>query len=286
MKRANRELFFKDVRLPFVEARYAEHSRRLFKPHMHRTFSVGAVRHGELQYQINEKEFSLHSGSLALINPETIHSCNPKSHHARSYYMLYLDVAWCLQIQQTLRQVDTFLPVGASKLDDSIIYGEYLVTMDLLLSSKPGLPVKEQALAQLIGNIFAATCAPEQNRQPANIKQINQLKQLLSRDLDQEITLAAVAERLASNPYTLLRRFKRETGITPHAYRLNCRIEQAKRYLQQGMEIADTALLCGFCDQSHFHRTFKAMTTVTPQEYQQGVNTLTDTSPCSASYRR
>jgi AraC-like DNA-binding protein len=33
------------------------------------------------------------------------------------------------------------------------------------------------------------------------------------------------------------------------------------------MDIAETALECGFFDQSHFHRHFKAMTTVTPQEY-------------------
>ena len=65
----------------------------------------------------------------------------------------------------------------------------------------------------------------------------------------------------------MLRRFKTVTGITPHAYRMNCRIEQARKYLQEGMDITETALECGFFDQSHLHRHFKAMTTVTPQEY-------------------
>lgn len=73
---------------------------------------------------------------------------------------------------------------------------------------------------------------------------------------------------MGANPYTLLRHFKAKVGITPHAYRMNCRIELARNYLQQGMEIADTALQCSFFDQSHFHRHFKAMTTVTPREYQ------------------
>lgn len=48
---------------------------------------------------------------------------------------------------------------------------------------------------------------------------------------------------------------------------MNCRIEQAKEFLREGRDITDTALECGFFDQSHFHRHFKAMTTVTPQEY-------------------
>jgi len=51
-------------------------------------------------------------------------------------------------------------------------------------------------------------------------------------------------------------------------YRTNCRINQARQMLQQGRDIGETALECGFFDQSHFHRHFKAMTTVTPREYQ------------------
>jgi len=58
------------------------------------------------------------------------------------------------------------------------------------------------------------------------------------------------------------------TGITPHAYRLNCRIELAKKFLQKGYDLSQVALECGFFDQSHFHRHFKAITTVTPKEYQ------------------
>jgi AraC-like DNA-binding protein len=57
-------------------------------------------------------------------------------------------------------------------------------------------------------------------------------------------------------------------GITPHAYRLNCRIDRARELLRQGRDIAETALECGFYDQSHLHRHFKAVTTVTPREYQ------------------
>lgn len=80
--------------------------------------------------------------------------------------------------------------------------------------------------------------------------------------------LAELAQQRDTNPYTLLRRFKEATGITPHAFRLNRRIDLAKELLQSGMEIADVALQCGFYDQSHLHRHFKALTAMTPRQYQ------------------
>ena len=86
------EYFFKHPSLPFVELRYSKNSGRHFKSHMHKTFSVGAIDQGEVIYQVNGKEVKLLPGSLALINPETFHSCNPNEHSKRSYYVLYLDV--------------------------------------------------------------------------------------------------------------------------------------------------------------------------------------------------
>ena len=87
-------------------------------------------------------------------------------------------------------------------------------------------------------------------------------------NLDVDITMRQLALKLQANPYTLLRQFKAATGLTPHAYRLNCKIELAKNLLQKGLELSQVALECGFFDQSHFHHHFKAITTVTPKEYQ------------------
>ena len=80
--------------------------------------------------------------------------------------------------------------------------------------------------------------------------------------------MSQIAMKLQANPYTLLRQFRSATGITPHAYRLNCRIELARKLLQKGIDLSQVALECGFFDQSHLHRHFKALTTMTPKEYQ------------------
>jgi AraC-like DNA-binding protein len=75
-------------------------------------------------------------------------------------------------------------------------------------------------------------------------------------------------ERLAAvaglNRAHLVRAFRRGVGTTPHAYLTDRRFRAARRRLAAGEMPADVAAACGFCDQSHLNRVFKARMAVTP----------------------
>ena len=260
------DTFLRDPALPFVECRYSTSSQSVFKPHMHTTVSIGAVAHGQVQYQVGNEIAILRPGGLALINPETLHSCNTLHSAERNYYMLYLDMDWCLTVQKSLWNINRLIPFATILIDDTALYHRYCFTMEQLFSPDIHRQEKEQILVELVSEVFLAGCSP-QSRVEKTSGDINALKRLLQEDLEKDLTLNALAASLQTNPYTLLRKFKAETGITPHAYRMNCRINLARKYLREGKDIADTAIECGFFDQSHLHRHFKAMTTVTPQEY-------------------
>jgi AraC-like DNA-binding protein len=262
----NNETFFKDNCLPFVECRCSKSSTRSFKPHLHRSFSIGAIDSGQARYRVGDRTVLLSVGSLALINPETLHFCNSAVSEGRSYSMLHLDVEWCRRVQKSLWRVDTFVPVTVIVLDQPRLYHHYCRTISRLMNPEVHLLEKEQLLIELAGRVFKKACGVRTG-QRLEASEIDRLKQALAANLRDDLTLESLAQALEANPYTLLRRFKAATGITPHAYRMNCRIEQARLLLQQGMDIAETALECGFFDQSHLHRHFRAMTTVTPREY-------------------
>lgn len=68
--------------------------------------------------------------------------------------------------------------------------------------------------------------------------------------------------------YQVLRAFKRDHGLPPHAYRLHMRVGLAQRLLRAGDKPAQVALACGFVDQSHLTRSFKRIVGLTPSRYQ------------------
>lgn len=262
----HKEQFFKHPQLPFVECRCSINSSRHFKPHIHHTLSIGAIDSGEVVYQVAGKEEKLTPGQLALINPEIVHACNPSGDELRSYYMLHLDVDWCLSLQQSLWETKSFCPVTQILINDESLYQEYIQTLDLMMANGD-LMEKEQQLIELVETIFFLACDPQQESNSPPLP-IGNIKQQLALDLDRDICFSQLAQNIGANPYTLLRQFKTALGMTPHAYRLNCRIVLARKLLQTGVSLAETAVQCGFFDQSHFHRHFKAITSVTPREYQ------------------
>lgn len=83
----------------------------------------------------------------------------------------------------------------------------------------------------------------------------------------ENISLNDLSELTQTNPFVLLRKFRKETGVTPHDYLNNIRIIHARNFIHSGMNLIDIALHCGFSDQSHLTRKFKSKVGVTPGRY-------------------
>jgi AraC family transcriptional regulator len=72
-----------------------------------------------------------------------------------------------------------------------------------------------------------------------------------------KLTIADVAAECRLTASHFARAFRKTTGVAPHKYLSDLRIEEAKRVmLTTKLPLADTALICGFGDQSYFTRVF------------------------------
>ena len=61
--------------------------------------------------------------------------------------------------------------------------------------------------------------------------------------------------------------FKMAHGLTPHSYLLHCRIEEAKRLLEDGFSVKAIADRFGFHSALHFTRTFRNFVGITPKKW-------------------
>jgi AraC-like DNA-binding protein len=82
-------------------------------------------------------------------------------------------------------------------------------------------------------------------------------------------TIARLTERLGLSPKRLIRLFGQQVGLTPKVY---CRVQRFQRVIQsvqrqQRVDWAGVAAACGYYDQAHFIRDFRAFSGLNPGAY-------------------
>jgi AraC family transcriptional regulator len=78
-----------------------------------------------------------------------------------------------------------------------------------------------------------------------------------------------MANQLGMSQYYFCRLFKQSTGVSPHQFLLQQRVERAKQLLIKHPELTVTAiaLRCGFSSQSHLAKHFRKHTGVNPNQF-------------------
>ncbi|WP_347280014.1 AraC family transcriptional regulator [Leptolyngbya sp. FACHB-8] len=90
----------------------------------------------------------------------------------------------------------------------------------------------------------------------------------INEHLSENVSLAVIATELGMSQFYFCRLFKQSTGITPHAYLMQQRVELSKQLLKSGKRtINDIALACGFANSSHFAKCFRRYTGVSPKQF-------------------
>ena len=99
--------------------------------------------------------------------------------------------------------------------------------------------------------------------------QVRRARDYLHACAGRPVSLEELATTVGASKYHLVRAFHQMLGLPPHKYHLRLRLGRARGLLASGMSASDVALELGFCDQSHFYRTFKRGFGITPGAWTQ-----------------
>lgn len=103
-------------------------------------------------------------------------------------------------------------------------------------------------------------------------------KNFLVLHFKEAITLASLAAHIGVSPAHLAHEFRRAFGITPIEFLYAERLWHAARFLalEREADVGEVGTRCGFVNQSHFTRRFRARYKMTPTQWR---NKSIDTSP-------
>ncbi len=106
--------------------------------------------------------------------------------------------------------------------------------------------------------------------QAAEMASLRDLQAWIADNLDEDLSVAALAERAFMSPRNFARVFAGQTGQTPGRYVESLRIERARALLQGGgRTIEGVAQTCGFGTVETLRRSFSRRLGVSPGEYRQ-----------------
>jgi AraC-like DNA-binding protein len=97
---------------------------------------------------------------------------------------------------------------------------------------------------------------------------LRRVAQYIRENAGRELRLAELSAVVHMSPYHFARLFKRSTGVSPHRFLVQHRIDQARTLLAaRKASIAEIAQAVGFRTPSHFTTTFRRLTGMAPSEY-------------------
>ena len=103
------------------------------------------------------------------------------------------------------------------------------------------------------------------------IYKLRRATEFIEENLRDDLTLDRISEVLTMSPGHFAHAFKTTTGLAPHHYVVERRIDRAKGLLRKTeLPIAEIAHRVGFRNQSHFSFAFRRATGLTPRQFRGG----------------
>ncbi|MBU1229408.1 MAG: AraC family transcriptional regulator [Proteobacteria bacterium] len=259
--------FFRSPALPEAELLTARYYSHTFAPHWHEGYVVGVITAGAEGYRYRGAQHVAGAGALACINPDEIHTGQRADDSGWAYRVFYPSAGTMQGLARCLRGRPC---AGLPRLPHAVIHDRLLATTlarahQLLEAGLDVLEAQTAALAALTALLTRHAQEPEAAPPPrGESARAEAMRQRLAADLAEPLTLDELAASVGLSAFHAARLFARETGLPPHAWRNQLRLNRSLPLLRAGASAGEAAAACGFADQSHFTRHFRRTFGVTP----------------------
>ena len=252
-----------------LECLYGEYLTFSFAPHFHEGFAIGVVERGADVFDYRGAKQVAAAGDIIIFNPAEVHDGHAADETGWTFRMMYIDPEHLRKVREEITEKSSDIPFFSKSVVGDAETARFLVRLHRALET-PASPLEREsmfllAMTQLVTR--HADARTTKNKTGNEHAAVARLLEYLHANACQDVKLDELAKIAFLSPFHLLRVFREETGITPHAYQIQLRIEQAKRLLRDRFTIAEAAHSAGFFDQAHFSKQFKRYVGITPGKF-------------------
>ena len=246
--------------------------------HHHDFFEVYYFVNGEVEYQIEGRNYHLFPGDIILVNHKELHQAvigETEKNYER--YVLWINKEYLKSLSS--RKTDLtrcFLDKNKKTLLRMSMENQQLLRgiLDKLHAEEThrgfGEDLLPKALLMELMVELNRMSFEEEETLPPQIKKnqlIDSVISYINEHLEEEISMDDLASHFYISKYHLSREFKKYTGTTLYRYVVQKRLIKAKGLILEGQPITSVYENCGFGDYSNFFRAFKNEYGITPKEF-------------------
>ncbi|MFH0918800.1 MAG: AraC family transcriptional regulator [Fibrobacterota bacterium] len=199
----------------------------------------------------------------------------------RSKFLSYLLVTFEMIAQD--RRLLTFSELGVpARIQPNRPYRIRSLLQSIIATFRSGEPLRLLVCAGLCLELLKALNAEKAvdnrclEKRPIHYR-VREALEYINLNYKKRIDVPFLAKQACMHPAYFSHLFRKEIGMAPHRYVIEVKIAKAKDLLvNHGLPIALLGEELGFHDHSHFHRTFRRLTGVSPGEYAKKNMTLYD----------
>ncbi|KRR21447.1 AraC family transcriptional regulator [Bradyrhizobium lablabi] len=124
--------------------------------------------------------------------------------------------------------------------------------------------------AHLLGHYTIDRWRPPARSPSLDPRRLQRVLDYIEASLGVEIRLEELAAQACISPYHFSRLFREATGLSPHRYVIDRRVQAARQELaRDNLSLVEIALEFGFGSQANFTRVFRKATSLTPGQYRE-----------------
>ncbi len=238
-----------------------------FPPHLHTGAELVRVRSGVVQVRIGDTEYTVCSGQIAVIFPNTVHAYRTLTDAENTQ----IDLLICGNehangFPERFSRARCENPLHALRA----LHADVDYMIDAIVHEAQG--AKNVRIMNAYFQILWARLLPQIRvtalSEPAVSDLAASLILYVSEHCCEPLTLEMLSKQFGVCRFYLSRTFTKVLHTGFYEYINALRVEHAKKLLlSSSAKILDIAMQCGFQSQQTFNRVFKAACSVTPKEY-------------------